>query len=90
MPSCTLRVTSQEINPGKYCFKTTPITDTPCSYSYQGNDYQVFLGLEATAQNLLTYDKGIDPNTGKGIWGALLDAYRFTKIQDFSDEIANG
>ena len=29
------------------------------------------MGLEATAKELLTYDKGIDPATGKGIWGGV-------------------
>lgn len=89
LPSCTLKVTTKETNPNSYCFTTTPVTETPCSYTYQGNNYQVFLGLEATSSELLTYDKGIDRATGKGIWGALLDAYRFTKIQDFSGELVN-
>ena len=87
LPNCTLKVTTESIHPGNYRFKTTPVTDTPCSFTYQGNNFQVFLGLEATANELLTYDKGIDSVTGKGIWGALLGAYRFAKIQDFSEEL---
>ena len=86
LPNCTLRVTSQQDSVGNYRFKTTPVIDTPCSFSYQGENYQVFLGLEATEQELLTFDKGINPETGKAIWGALLDAYRFTKIKNFSAE----
>jgi hypothetical protein len=80
LPNCTLEVTTETIAPNNYRFVSTPVTDTPCSFTYQGNNFQVFLGLEATAQELLTYDKGIDPVTGKGIWGALLGAYRFKKI----------
>lgn len=84
LPDCTLKVKAESTTAGNYRFTTTPVTETPCNYTYQGNNYQVFLGLEATPTTLLTYDKGIDPATGKGIWGALLDAYRFNKIQDFS------
>lgn len=80
LPNCTLNVTTETIAPNNYRFLTTPSQDTPCTFSYQGNNFQVFLGLEATAQELLTYDKGIDPLTGRGIWGALLGAYRFKKI----------
>ena len=87
LPNCTLKVSSQNMAGGGDRFKTTPAKETPCTFDYQGNTYQVFLGLEATAKELLTYDKGIDRTTGKGIWGALLGAYRFTKIQNFASEI---
>ena len=90
LPDCTLKVTTETTTDSSYRFTTTPVTDTPCNYTYGGNNYRVYLGLEATSQELLTYDKGIDPVTGKGIWGALLDAYRFTKIQDFASELVNG
>lgn len=86
LPDCTLKVTTQTTASGHH-FETTPASETPCNYTYQGNNYQVFLGLEATANELFTYDKGIDRETGKGIWGALMGAYCFTKIQDFSSEL---
>lgn len=88
LPDCTLKVRAESTTGGNYRFTTTPVTETPCNYTYQGNNYQVYLGLEATPQTLLTYDKGIDTATGKGIWGALLGAYRFTKIQDFAGELS--
>ena len=87
LPDCTLKVRAESTTAGNYRFTTSPVTETLCNYNYQGNNYQVFLGLEATPQELLTYDKGIDLATGKGIWGALLGAYRFTKIQDFAEEL---
>ena len=87
LPNCTLKVDTEQFANGKYCFKTTPVTDTPCSVTYQGTTFQVFLGFEATADELQTFDKGIDPETGKGTWGALMGAYRFTKRQDFSAEL---
>ena len=88
LPNCTLRVATQELNSGKYCFETTPVSDEPCSVTYQGATFQVFLGFKATDDELLTYDKGIDPNTGKGTWGALMGAYQFNKRQDFSGELS--
>lgn len=79
LPNCTLKVDTQELNPGNYCFETTPLSNKPCTVTYQGTSFQVFLGFKATAEELLTYDKGIDPNTGKGTWGALMGAYQFYK-----------
>ncbi len=87
LPNCTLKVATTTLPNGQYCFATTPATEQPCTVSYQGTTFQVFLGLEATADELQIYDKGIDPETGKGTWGALMGGYRFTKWQDFSSEL---
>ena len=87
LPNCTLKVATQELSQESYCFETTPVSDEPCSVTYQGTTFQVFLGFKATADALQTYDKGIDPATGKGTWGALMGAYSFTKLQDFSSEL---
>ena len=86
LPNCTLKVTTEELNQG-YRFTTTPMTEKPCQVTYQGTTFQVFLGFEATAQELLTYDKGIDPETGKGTWGALMGAYRFEKVANFARDL---
>ena len=87
LPNCTLKVTTAKTNNNQYTFTSTPILQTPCTFSYQGNVFQVFLGFSATSQTLETYDKGIDPTTGRAIWGALMGEYCFTKLQDFSDEL---
>ena len=87
LPNCTLEVETAELGNGAYCFTTTPQTAEPCTVNYQGTSFQVFLGFKATATELLTYDKGIDPATGKGTWGALMGAYSFTKLRDFSGEL---
>jgi hypothetical protein len=84
LPNCTLRVATQELGKGRYCFVTTPVTEEPCSVTYEGTTFQVFLGFKATAEELLTYDKGIDPATGQGTWGALMGAYAFSKLQDLA------
>ena len=86
LPNCTLKVDTQN-NGGEYCFDTHPVTTEPCSVTYEGTTFQVFLGFKATANKLLTYDKGIDPKTGTGTWGALMGPYEFSKVRDFSGEL---
>ncbi len=87
LPNCTLNVQVESANSGSYLFKTYPATDTPCSFCYQGNTYQVYLGFSATAEELKTDDKGINPDTGAATWGALMGSYCFTKRQDFAAEL---
>ncbi|MFA9202282.1 MAG: CpcT/CpeT family chromophore lyase, partial [Candidatus Nanopelagicaceae bacterium] len=87
LPNCTLLVTTQAFANETYCFETIPVTDEPCTVTYQGTTFQVFLGFKATVDELLTYDKGIDPETGQGTWGALIGAYSFSKLQDFAKEL---
>ena len=89
LPNCTLNVQVNKIKPPGYHFKTQPVSATPCSFTYQGQTYQVFLGFEVTVQSLQTFDKGIDPQTNRATWGALLGPYCFTKEQDFSSELLN-
>jgi len=87
LPNCTLKVATDSLVNHKYSFDTSPAIDKPCSFCYQGNTFHVFLGFKATITELQTYDKGIDMETGKAIWGALMGSYRFTKRQDFSSEL---
>lgn len=87
LPGCNLTIKQQQVTPNSYEFSASSATGTPCSFSYQGNSYQVSLGFEATAQEFRSYDKGIDPTTGKAIWGALMGPFRFTKRQDFASEL---
>ncbi|MGV2827609.1 CpcT/CpeT family chromophore lyase [Myxosarcina sp. GI1(2024)] len=87
LPDCSLKVAVNCLNNNRYHFQTSPIKNTPCSFNYQGNTYQVFVGFETTGDELQTYDKGIDPATGKATWGAILDSYRFKKRRDFAGEL---
>lgn len=87
LPSCTLNVTQRQLAPNTYEFSTSPAGDSPCCFSYEGETYQVSLGFDATAEEFRTYDKGIDPKTGKALWGALMGPYRFRKRQDFSADL---
>jgi hypothetical protein len=79
LPNCTLNISVEELEPNSYRFTTTPASDTPCSFNYAGNTYQVFLGFEVTASGLKTYDRGIDPTTGQSTWGALMGPFCFQK-----------
>jgi hypothetical protein len=87
LPGCTLAVQQRQVASNSYQFSTSSATDTPCTFSYEGKTYQVSLGFEATPEEFRSFDKGIDPITGKAIWGALLGPYRFTKRQDFAAEL---
>ncbi|HAZ47912.1 MAG TPA: chorismate mutase [Cyanobacteria bacterium UBA11369] len=80
LPGCTLTVTQDE----RLRFQATLPPNCRCCFTFRGETYQVSLGFEASLEQFLSYDKGIDPVTGKAIWGALLGPYRFTKRQDFS------
>jgi len=86
LPGCVLGVS---ISPSglDVAFEALPMDDRPCSFSYDDKNYQVQLGFATSAGKFLSYDKGIDPATGKAIWGAMLGAYCFQKTQDFDLEI---
>lgn len=87
LPGCNLSVKQRQVTPHFYEFSAFSATGTPCCFSYQGNTYQISLGFEATPEEFRSYDKGIDPATGKATWGALLGPFRFTKRQDFANEL---
>jgi len=82
LPNCTLNVTYEVDG-----FKAELPADAKCCFSYQGETRQVSLGFATSKSTFLSYDKGIDMNTGAAIWGAIAGAYTFTKLQDFSTEL---
>ena len=84
LPSCLLLVTYQQLSPNSYHFTATPPPGTNCSFTYQGNTLQVALGFEAKPEEFLSYDKGIEPGTGKAKWGAIMGPYRFHKRRNFA------
>jgi hypothetical protein len=79
LPGCTLRVKTSQPSLDNYHFEAFPQSEQPCCFKYEGSSYQVSLGFTVNQQELCTYDKGIDINTGKAIWGAILGPYRFRK-----------
>lgn len=80
LPDCVLDVTISQPSYPDYYFEALPMSDRPCSFSYDNKTYQVQLGFATSPENFLSYDKGIDSTTGKAIWGAMLGAYRFIKF----------
>jgi hypothetical protein len=85
LPACALDVTWEASAGGAYRFRTT--ARSRCRFTYQNRTYQVDLGFEAAPDQFLSRDRGIDPETGKAIWGALLGPYQFTKNRDFTNEL---
>lgn len=58
-----------------------------CSFEYGGQIRYVYLGfdigLQADTVLLKTYDKGINPDTGRGLWGALMGPFLMVKRASF-------
>lgn len=89
LPGCTLQVTARAIAQGWH-FIAAPPPESRCVFSLQGSTIQVSLGFEAISDRsaaqgirLLSYDKGINPETQQPIWGALMGAYDFQKVQSY-------
>ncbi|MBP5975926.1 chromophore lyase CpcT/CpeT [Brasilonema sp. CT11] len=83
LAGCVLNLTQQLLAPNSYKFNATPPPDTRCCFSVGGNIVQISLGFEVTDDKFFSYDKGIDPTTGKAIWGALLGPYCYTKREHY-------
>jgi hypothetical protein len=84
LPGCVLNVTQ----PQPSVFTASPPPDSPCYFTYQDEIRQVSLGFEASPKEFLSYDKGIDMETGRAIWGAIMGPYRYTKRHDFAHELS--
>jgi hypothetical protein len=82
LPGCVLEVTPRSHPTGTHFVATAP-TDACCRFHYEGKIGQVSLGFEISPDAYLTYDKGIDPETGRALWGAIMGPYRYQKIQEF-------
>lgn len=82
LPGCILQVTHTQTSQGSH-FKALPPDDVRCCFPYGGQTRQVSLGFEANSEKFFSYDKGIDPDTGKALWGAILGAYEFTKRRGY-------
>ncbi|MEH2271617.1 MAG: chromophore lyase CpcT/CpeT [Nostoc sp.] len=79
LPGCILTVTQENLAGDRYKFTATPPPETRCSFTYLGNSISVSLGFAVTPTEFHSYDKGIDPATGKATWGAIMGPYRYTK-----------
>lgn len=86
LPGCLLTITQEQLAPDQYHFAAALPPDIRCCFTYRGNTQQVSLGFEATQEEFLSYDKGIDSTTGRASWGAILGPFRFRKRQSFAGE----
>ncbi len=78
LPGCALTITEQEQK-----FIAQPEPGAKCFFEYDGQIRQVVLGLEVREDGFKSFDRGVDPETGKGLWGALIGPYEYQKIQGF-------
>lgn len=83
LPGCVLEVTTRSHSDGTHFMATAPV-DACCRFHYDGKVGQVALGFEISPNAYLTYDKGVDPDTGEALWGAIMGPYRYQKIQAFA------
>lgn len=83
LPGCILNISYKQIGSNSYQFFTTQPPQSICNFSYLGNTVQVSLGFEATKEKFKSFDKGIDPLTGRATWGAIMGPYCYTKRQQY-------
>jgi hypothetical protein len=82
LPGCQLVITQQGAR-----FKAELAPEAKCYFQYNGQTRQVILGFEATADRFWSHDRGVDLDTGKLLWGAMMGAYEFDKRQDFAADL---
>ncbi|MGB3293547.1 MAG: chromophore lyase CpcT/CpeT [Phormidesmis sp.] len=80
--------------PQGYQFQAALPDGQLCSFEYAGQRKYVYLGFDIAPKQgtieLLTYDKGVEPSTGKGLWGALIGPFQMIKQESYKfDEIAH-
>lgn len=78
LPGCVLNVVERGGT-----FVAEPPAGATCCFEYEGKTRQVVLGFEASAEGLRSFDRGVDPETGRGLWGALMGAYEYLKVEAF-------
>ena len=93
LPNSGAVISAQPVASG-YKFKGALKDGELCSFEYGGEKKFVYLGFDIeptgdlqTGQSdsllLKTYDKGIDPDTGRGLWGALMGPFQLVKQKTF-------
>ena len=78
LPGCLLTVQARSLN-GKPGFYSIAPEGSCCQFKYGDKIGQVSLGFAVSETEFHSYDKGIDPETQKPIWGALMGPYQHQK-----------
>ena len=79
LPGCRLEV---EFTGDRY--RAMPAPESRCYFNYDGKQRQVILGFEASSGQFLSYDRGVDPETGQSLWGAMMGPYIHQKRSSYS------
>jgi hypothetical protein len=82
LSGCVLTITQQG-----HEFKAQPLPETRCCFEYEGKTRQVVLGFDVSSNSFASYDRGVDPETGQALWGALMGPYEFSKCENFAAEL---
>lgn len=79
LPGCKLDI---EFNENQYIAQPNP--NLKCCFDYAGKTRQVVIGFEVQSHRFTSYDRGVDPETGQSLWGALMGPYQFDKDKDYA------
>ncbi|MCS7031556.1 MAG: chromophore lyase CpcT/CpeT [Gloeomargarita sp. SKYG116] len=74
LPGCVLDV---QYKNGEFHAQIRP--GYRCEFEYQGQKRQVDIGWRVNPTTFISYDRGVDPQTGQALWGALMGPYIFQK-----------
>ncbi len=93
LPNSEAPIQYEPLGTNGYQFRAALPDGQLCSFEYGSQRRYVYLGFdvaplkiephrpEATEKiELLIYDKGIDPDTGRGLWGSLMGPFRMMKL----------
>ncbi len=78
LPGCRLQVRLEGD-----LFIANPPEGAKCCFDYEGKTRQVELGFDLTPDCLYSRDRGVDPDSGQGLWGALMGPYNYQKQTAF-------
>lgn len=82
LPGCVLDIGHEQ---GRFKAQMRP--GDRCRFEFDGKVGQVVLGFEVDEQEFLSYDRGVNPETEKPIWGALMGPYRFSKERSYAQSL---
>lgn len=85
LPGCLLNISCRQIASNQYEFSATQTPGCQCSFIYGEKTIYVALGFDINPVELKTYDRGLDPETGRATWGAIMGPYRYTKRKQLSE-----
>ena len=87
LPNSTAQIQYQSVGTTRYQFQAGLPEGQYCSFEYGGQRKYVYLGFDIEKKNdvleLKTYDKGINPDTGQGLWGALMGPFILLKQDSY-------